>query len=72
MIIETKNNLGSDYYNHKVFNSLKLYIEFYDALSYSVMSFTPFGTTALSLDTYTYSSIKGTIESIHDILQTPS
>jgi hypothetical protein len=68
MLLETKLNLGSDYYNHNVFKYLKTYIEFYDALSYSVMSFTSLGTTALNLDTYTYSSIKGTLESIRDIL----
>jgi len=69
MLIETKINLESDYYDHAVFNKLKNYIEFYDALSYSIMSFISMGTmAALNLDTFTYSSIKGTLESIQDIL----
>ena len=46
------------------------YADFYDSLSFSVMNWISSGTKALmNLDTYVYSSIKGTIESIRDILK---
>lgn len=68
MLSETKINLGEDYYNHKVFQYLNIYKDFYDSLSYSIISFTTFGIKALNIDTYAYSSIKGTLESMQDIL----
>ncbi|HDK26942.1 MAG TPA: hypothetical protein ENG48_07640 [Candidatus Atribacteria bacterium] len=65
--IETK--LGKEYLEHKVFGELKIYSDFYSSLSFSIMGFISQGTKAiLNLDTYTYSSIKGTINSINEIL----
>ncbi len=62
-------NLGTDYLEHKVFNQLREYADFYSSLSYSTMNWFPQGTKALiNLDAYVFSSIKGTLESIGDIL----
>jgi len=59
-----------EYTEHKVFDELKIYSDFYDSLSFSIMGWASQGTKAISnLDTYTYSSIKGTVDSIHEILK---
>lgn len=61
--------LGKEYTEHKIFEELKKYSDFYDSLSFAIMNWTSMGTKAvLNLDTYTYSSIKGTIDSIREIL----
>jgi hypothetical protein len=55
----------SEYKDHRVFSELERYGEFYDRLSMSVMSFVTTGTNAfLNIDTYAYSSVQGTLESI--------
>jgi len=58
------------YSEHQVFKQLSEYTEFYDHLSYSVMMWITQGTidSILNIDTYVYSSIQGTLESIKDIL----
>ncbi|PKP17427.1 MAG: hypothetical protein CVU06_13175 [Bacteroidetes bacterium HGW-Bacteroidetes-22] len=64
-------SLGKDYSEHQVFKQLDEYSNFYNFLSYSVMHWISQGTKAIvNLDTYTFSSIKGTINSIKDILIT--
>ena len=61
--------LGKEYLEHMVFGQLTEYAKFYDALSFSIMNWISQGTKAiLNIDTYVYSSIQGTIESIKVIL----
>lgn len=68
--IKPEEKFGIEYTNHSIFEQLQAYSNFYDSLSFSIMSWASIGTKAvLNLDTYTYSSIKGTIESIQDILR---
>ncbi|WP_133493440.1 hypothetical protein [Alcanivorax sp. 24] len=58
------------YRGHKVFSELDKYIDFYHSLSMSVMSFAAIGITAfVSMDTYVYSSIQGTVDSIRVLLE---
>ncbi len=57
------------YKTHQVFEQLRKYAKFYKSLSYSIMHFISQGTKSLiNIDTYVYSSIQGTLESIRDIL----
>ncbi len=61
--------MDRQYSNHSVFNQLSDYASFYKHLSYNVMNWGQQGTiTLINLDTFVYSSIQGTIESIKDIL----
>lgn len=58
-----------EYQNHQVFTELDLYTEFYEKLSMSVFPFPTMGTNAIvNIDTYVYSSMQGTLESIKTIL----
>lgn len=58
-----------EYKEHNVFSELASYIDFYDKFSMSVMSFGMMGTTDIvNMDTYVYSSIQGTIDSIKVLL----
>jgi hypothetical protein len=67
--IKPEDRLGKEYIEHSVFEQLKYYSSFYDFLSFSIMGWSSMGTKAIiNLDTYTYSSIKGTIDSITEIL----
>lgn len=67
--IKPEDRLGKEYTEHSIFEQLKYYSEFYGSLSFSIMNWSSMGTKAiLNLDTYTYSSIKGTINSIAEIL----
>ncbi len=72
MIIEDINiedSLGKEYTEHPIFEQLHFYSEFYSFLSYSAIGWHLNGTRfIMNLDTYTYSSIKGTINSISEIL----
>lgn len=53
------------YQEHHVFTDLQKLMEFYDQLSISIFSFPSMGTNAIcSIDTYVYSSMQGTLESI--------
>jgi hypothetical protein len=57
------------YQEHRVFSELERYAEFYQELSMSVFLFPSMGTKAIcSIDTYVYSSMQGTVESIRAIL----
>ncbi len=59
----------NEYKEHQVFVELKQYAEFYQRLAISVFSFASKGTKAIcNIDTYVYSSMQGTIESISTIL----
>jgi len=58
------------YQEHEVFDELARYIEFYEHLAHVVFSFFSKGTGAFcNIDSYVFSSIQGTIESIRTILQ---
>jgi hypothetical protein len=53
------------YKRHKVFRSLKEYLNFYKHLSFQVMMYiTPGTNSLLNIDTYIFSSMQGTIDSI--------
>lgn len=55
---------------HPVFEALNFYSDFYGSLSFSIMGFVSSGTYAImNIDTYTFSSMQGTIESIRDVLK---
>jgi len=57
------------YSEHRVFAELEQYAKFYEHLAMSVFSFASMGTkTICNIDTYVYSSMQGTIESIKTIL----
>lgn len=59
------------YQGHPVFNELKAYADFYRRLSTSVFHFPTMGTTAIAnIDTYVFSSMQGTLESMINILLT--
>ena len=63
------NQLDNNYKNHKIFAKLDKYIKFYDNFSIAIQSFATIGTTAIiNLDTYVYSSIAATLESIKTVL----
>jgi hypothetical protein len=58
-----------EYQGHRVFSELDRYANFYKKLSMSVFSFPIMGTNAIAnIDTYVYSSMQGTVESIRVIL----
>lgn len=57
------------YLEHPVFEQLSKYAEFYKNLAYSIMPFVSMGVRSIvNIDTYVYSSMQGTLESIRDIL----
>lgn len=58
------------YKEHPVFNQLAEYAEFYKDLAFIVMGWVTMGTmgSVFNIDTYVYSSIQGTLESIKDVL----
>lgn len=61
---------SEEYQKHHVFSELDKYIDFYESLSWSVSSFGSTGTNVvLNIDTFIFSSIKGTLESIQQILK---
>ena len=55
---------------HPVFKQLSEYAQFYKDLAFSVMGWVTQGTagSVLNIDTYVYSSMQGTLDSIKDIL----
>jgi len=62
--------LGQEYTGHEVFVKLDEMIDFYKSLSFSIFGFVTQGTIArCNIDTYVYSSVQGTLESIKKILQ---
>jgi hypothetical protein len=57
------------YNEHVVFNQLSRYAEFYENLSLSVSAFITEGVNASrNIDSYVYSSMQGTLESIKEVL----
>ena len=57
------------YQEHRVFAELGRYTDFYKHLAMSILSFVSMGTKAIiNVDTYAYSSVQGTLESITAIL----
>jgi hypothetical protein len=62
--------LSAAYLTHVVFDDLENYRYFYSSLSHLVFSFMSGGTTAVvNLDTYIFSSIAGTMDSIRLVLR---
>lgn len=58
-----------EYLEHPVFEQLKKYTAFYDNLSEAIFQFVSMGTSSLiNIDTYVYSSMQGTLDSISEIL----
>jgi len=67
---DIEGSLEKEYLEHPIFTQLDYYADFYDSLSFSIMGFISMGTSAITnINTYAYSSMKGTIESIKDILK---
>lgn len=61
--------IDNTYKKHHVFTQLSEYADFYKSLSCSIFGFITQGTKAIcNIDSYVYSSIQGTLESIKDIL----
>jgi hypothetical protein len=61
---------SAEYQNHTVFKLLDELISYYDWWSFSIMSFMTMGTkSVINIDTYVYSSIQGTLQSIKLVLQ---
>jgi hypothetical protein len=59
-----------EYQKHTVFADLERYAAFYESLAYSVFGFVSVGTRAIcNIDSYVFSSIQGTLASIHAILR---
>lgn len=57
------------YAAHPVFEQLEKYSAFYDNLSSSIIQFVSMGTgSVLNINTYVYSSMQGTLDSIREIL----
>ena len=60
---------SKEYQSHAVFSDLAYYANFYQKLSMSIFSFiTPGVNSVINIDTYTYSSMQGTLQSIRSIL----
>ena len=70
-MIWTEKHLPKEYREHIIFKNLDLIDEFYDFLSYNSLSFLPNGLPGKfpNTDTYIFSSIKGTIDSIRLLLK---
>lgn len=59
-----------EYQNHSVLKKLDHYIDFYNSLSTNVFSYMAQGTKFIcNIDSYVYSSLGGTLESIKNILK---
>jgi len=67
--VNIEERLGTEYLNHNVFKKIQKYSDFYNDLSFSIMYWVSSGTTGIiNFDTYVYSSISGTLDSIKEIL----
>jgi len=61
---------SKEYQEHAIFHELTIYAKFYDSLSFSTMHWVTQGVSSLlNMDTYIFSSIQGTLESIFDVLK---
>lgn len=57
--------INKEYLEHRIFKTLADYAEFYDILSFTMGSFMSHGTqTILNFESHTFSSMKGTLDSI--------
>ena len=56
------------YRNHPVFQQLARYAEFYESFSMSIFGFATWTKAACNIDSYVYSSMQGTLESISHVL----
>jgi len=62
--------ISKDYLEHKIFNQLDDYSEFYDSLALRIMGFIPNGVKGFfNIDSFLYTSIQGTLKSIKEILK---
>lgn len=62
-------NLGKEYLEHSVYSKLSEMIDFYKMLSFTIFGFVTMGTKSLcNIDSYFYSSVQGTLESIKTII----
>lgn len=61
---------SKQYQEHPIFEELNDYFEFYRGISFTIMGFITFGTTSMTnIDTYVFSSMQGTIDSIRTLLR---
>ncbi len=61
--------LKKEYIEHKIFSKIEEMINFYENLSFLIFGFITTGTNSIvNIDSYVYSSIQGTLESIKSIL----
>lgn len=66
----SQHNLDEKYLTHQVFERLQIYTKFYGDLSFNVMGWVNPGVdTMLNLDTYMFSSVQGTLDSVHAVLK---
>jgi hypothetical protein len=64
------NTFSKEYQEHPVFPDLDQYYQFYKDISFSIMGFVTKGTKSiLNIDTYVFSSMQGTINSIRLLLK---
>lgn len=69
MIYKSTPSLDEKYLNHSVFLTLKKYINFYDSLAFGVFGMLDRGLLGLTThNTYVFSAIQGTLDSIRLIL----
>lgn len=67
---QNKHKMSYEYEHHKIFDEVSLYTKYYNSLSFSVFKFLPLGTKGIvNIDSYMYSSIHGTLESMRIILE---
>lgn len=60
---------SAEYQEHAIFDELTLYAKFYDNLYFLNMNWVTQGVSSLlNMDTYIFSSIQETLESIYDVL----
>jgi hypothetical protein len=65
-----KTDKNENFNDHKIFPALEYYIEFYGLFSFGVMSFIPPGVHSfLNIDTYVYSSMQMSLDSIKNLLK---
>ncbi len=66
----TMDTFGKEYQEHTIFTDLVNYYEFYKGISFTVMGFITSGTKSfMNIDTYVFSSMQGTIDSIRTLLK---
>lgn len=62
-------SISKEYLEHRLFSQIERYATFYSNLSDSIMfQITPYVDSIINIDTFMFTSIQGTLESIHDVL----